>query len=162
MKKRKAIKLSVVTFVCIILAGLIIHHMFYAKHIATPDKIIIYNNGTKTELTKDNSSFNKIVSYMNARIRSDSHVAKLGIPENWEEDIKNDELGVEFIYSKEQSFSDSVFKQYTRLFFPVKSNIAYNNYENLMFFSDEGQYGNGPIGVLPCSSELTNLLKMPK
>lgn len=166
MYKHKATKLFLIFFACIILSVLIIY-FFTKSPIKTPDKIIIYNYGTKTELTKNNPKFNKIVKGMNKRLCGNSSMATLGIPEDWESDIKdNNELGVEFIYSKEQTYrlKDRVRAfSYTRLFFPINDDVGNHNYENLMFFSikDENYNGyyNGPIGLSPCSKELNNILK---
>ena len=160
MKKSKII----ITGISIFFAILIIYYIFFAKFIAVPNKIIIYKNGNTTEVSRNNPLFKQIVSCMNSRISFDSGLVKLGIDKDWEDKIKNDEMGVEFIYSSKETFrlKNLPFRtfSYTKLFFPIQSNDVNN--ENLMFFSRKDNYYNGyhsgPISLSPCSSKLTKLL----
>lgn len=133
------------------------------KSVTTPDKIIVYKNGTEIIIEKDNPLFNKILDECVKRFNYKIGIEQIYIGEDWESDIKSDKLSLEFRYSSEQIFNfDSTREtqlRYSRLLFPLVLEKSFlQGDENYMAYGDYERYKSGLIGKLTYSEELINLV----
>lgn len=120
-----------------------------------PDKIVIHKNGNTQTIALDNKLFSGIVSKMNDRADKYIDVFRLGFDENNMKTTKQNEIVVEFIYSKSQkSKFGTIEKQYNNLIFPLTG----ENLEFCFFDNGKGDY-SGPIGSLNNSESLLDMLK---
>lgn len=127
-----------------------------------PDKIIIYNNGTEIKkLDKNSTEFNKLFELTNSRFNNKLSTATDIIDEHAMSMIKEDGLGLEFVYSSEQNMNIkgdgfTPFKYY-RLYFQITSKTYGNNMGSTVHsfqHGDKDQYLEYSRGPLKYSEEL--------
>jgi len=70
--------------------------------IAMPDKIVVFERGKETELTKKDELYREIFNLAANRLEETLNVAQLALEENFETTLKNNEVAVEFVYSSNQ------------------------------------------------------------
>lgn len=133
------------------------------KSVNTPDKIVVYKNGSEFVLEKDNPLFNEVINECVNRFNYKIGIEQIYIGEDWESDVKSDNLSLEFRYSSEQIFSlDSTREtqlKYSRLLFPLVLQKSYlQGDENYMAYGDSERYKSGLVGKLTYSENLINLL----
>lgn len=134
-----------------------------------PDKIIVYNKGKQTTLEKDTESYNNIIYLTDKRLGKvkDFWVAECIVDEGMITETKNNEVALEFIYSKEvktifenKSYPIKFEKIYTRIFFPLTCEYSDNCIEETdwMIFGDDKEYYAGPVGPLPVPDDIVTLI----
>lgn len=129
-----------------------------SKYFELPNKIIIYNEGEKTIIEKDNESYNKIIYTTDKRFERGRCLIEEIIPEEMIEDIKNNKIAIEFIYTEEiqTNYTCEGFgwkKIYTKILFPLPDCRA--------IFGDEEEYQAGPwyISIQPESDYLISIVE---
>lgn len=118
------------------------------KYFSCPGNIVIYKNGSPHRLDASNPRYPKILQLIHNRMNEPFYVVKLAVSDGLIDQIKQQEIVVEFIYSKLQSVTYLVHKtsktfHYTRLLFPLTG-----TYHQLIFFGDDTGYFSGPLGQL--------------
>lgn len=135
--------------------------------VSSPDKIIIHNNGIQKELNKNSKDFNKIVKLTNQRFPNELYGATDFIDTNAMNYIYDDGIGIEFVYSKEQTLSmANVPTKYYRLYFQLTSKEykGTSPYSPVNTFQcgDQYEFYGFTRGILAYSPELVNLIKSIK
>ena len=129
-----------------------------SKYFELPNKIIIYNEGEKTIIERDTESYNKIIYTTDKRFERGRCLIEEIIPEEMIEDIKNNKIAIEFIYTEEiqTNYTCEGFgwkKIYTKILFPLPDCRA--------IFGDEEEYQAGPwyISIQPESDYLISIVE---
>ncbi|GAH60909.1 unnamed protein product [marine sediment metagenome] len=129
-----------------------------SKYFELPNKIIIYNEGEQTIIEKDTKSYNKIIYTTDKRFERGRCLIEEIIPEEMIEDIKNNKIAIEFIYTEEiqTNYACEEFgwkKIYTKILFPLPDFRA--------IFGDEEEYQAGPwyISIQPESDYLISIIE---
>lgn len=128
--------------------------------IKIPEKIIVYKAGKKVVFTKNIDVFDKLYNTLNKRLGSILVTVQLAVNPELEEEIKNNQMVIEFIYTRQQKSifqSERLFtieKSYKRLMFPITG-----DYKSVVFFGDDKLYHSGPLGELFKPMEVKNLLR---
>lgn len=137
MGKHKLIKLllfCILSLSVYIFVGLILKK----EQIPVPDKIVVYTNNKKIEITKRDDFFNEF-SRLNM-IYHNTSVMEMCIDTDTIIEIEK-EKAVEYIYYNQQNMKiDGQNRSYTRLLFPY-----FGWCKNSVIFFDEGQYCSGTI-----------------
>lgn len=133
------------------------------KSVTTPDKIVVYKNGTEIIIEKNNPLFTEILNESVKRFNYKIGLEQIYIGEDWESDVKSDKLSLEFRYFSEQVFNfDSTREtqlRYSRLLFPLVLEKSFlTGDENYMAYGDSERYKSGLIGKLTYSDTLINLI----
>lgn len=129
-----------------------------SKYFELPNKIIIYNEGEKTIIERDSESYNKIIYTTDKRFERGRCLIEEIIPEEMIEDIKNNKIAIEFIYTEEIQ-TNYIYeglgwkKIYTKILFPLPDCRA--------IFGDEEEYQAGPwyISIQPESDYLISIVE---
>jgi len=158
-------KIVIVLFVLALIVSIGYNIKQRLSPIPIPDKIIIYSNGTSTEV--DNKDFKEIVKLTNKRFTSKISTIKDDVNNDLVLKGKNGVLSIEFIYNSEQKLSifgwGDGFKpfKYNRLFFPL---INFDNPGSTETFQhgDIKNYYEHSRGLLNKSEELVNLVESLK
>jgi|GEM_PF-1606911 len=132
----------------------------FGKYYKLPDKIIVYRQGDKEEIDKEDQLYRQIIQLLNqmfAKVR-DIGITKTGIDEYREKEAK-EVLALEFIYSDTYEFHykdwrSEINGEYCRLFIPLDrpSNATE------IFFGNEEEYFGGPVGMFVEPTELIELV----
>ena len=137
--------------------------------LSTPDKIIIYREGSTKEVDKNSSQFKKIVELTNSRFHDKLATALDMINDKAMENIHKDGLGIEFIYYKEQSLSTKrdYFKplKYYKLYFQLTSKkygSSQGSNAHSFQYGDKEHYKDCSRGPLKYSEELIQLVEKLK
>lgn len=137
--------------------------------LSTPDKIIIHNQNSVKELSKNNPEFKKIVELTNKRFHDKLTTIKDIINDKSMEDIYKDGVGIEFIYNEEQSLNIKgdgfiPFKYY-KLYFQLTSE-RYGNSQGSMVhtlqYGDKEHYKDCSRGFLIYSEQLVKFINSLK
>ncbi|WP_238883460.1 hypothetical protein [Clostridium sp. YIM B02551] len=164
MNKKKFIILAV----CIVFIS-IIFYMISKKTIATPDKIIVHDNGKLTEVSKDSSEFNEIVKLTKGRFNFNMYITKDYIDDSTIEYIRQGGVGIEFIYNDEQKCYINILLlqsiKYNKLYFQLedkKNDTSKYSVVNTFQYSDKYHYKDSSRGPLKYSKELVDLVNKIK
>jgi len=137
------------------------------KLLSEPDRIIIYNKGSKFELEGNDVNSLKIVELMNERIDNKISTVKDIIDDTVMKTIEEDGIGVEFIYENEKELNikgDGFIPfKYNKLYFQVTSEKYGNGQGSIvhcMQYGDKEHYKDSSRGPLKYSSDLVNLVKI--
>lgn len=119
-----------------------------------PDKILVFRNGAKTELQKTDPRYDQIVNLTNGRFGFNVSVAQDIIDDTAMKEIRNDGIGIEFIYSTEKLLtrgSGSKPFRYNKLYFQLTSK-KYGNEQGSTVYSFQHaendhytEYSRGPL-----------------
>lgn len=133
-----------------------------SEYFEMPDEIILYNKGEQIFVKKNTESYNKIIYITNERFKKDCGMLEEAIPDEFIEDIKNNKLAIEFIYTEEMQ---TVYtcegyhfkKNYTKILFPLpdfRAIFGESEYEHQ-------EYQNGPwcISIQPESDYLISIIE---
>lgn len=119
-----------------------------------PEKILIYKDGNIQTITKDSKLFSDIVIKMNSRVKN-LGTAALAFDKESMENTKQNEVVVEFIYSKKQKLKGAgPGKEYSSLIFPLTG----KNYDMCFLETNKNDY-SGPVGPLINIGDVLELLK---
>ena len=119
-----------------------------------PEKILVYKDGNIQTITKDSKLFSDIVIKMNSRVRNLT-TAALAFDKESMENTKQNEVVVEFIYSKKQKLKVAgPGREYSSLIFPLTG----KNYDMCFLEANKNNY-SGPVGPLINVSDVLELLK---
>lgn len=128
------------------------------KYFAIPDKIIFNNHGKEKVIENGSDLFNKILDLTDKRFSNNISFYKLVTEIEALNNMKQNELVLEFIYSdiKETEYEgySNISRKYKRLIMPLTGKVS-----NYLYFDDGKKYCYGPIGTLSPSNDLVNILK---
>ncbi|WP_055665354.1 hypothetical protein [Desnuesiella massiliensis] len=148
MKIKKLLKV----LLFIVAAIVIIKIMIYYR-IPSPKEIYVYRNGYKVVVEKNSPKFNEVVRYTRQRYKLFKYRGKGAVEDN----IKEQELVLEFIYDKKYRIARNDF---VKILFPLKTKLESSNYNEEMYFANElnSNYYVGGIGPLKHSNKLIDVL----
>lgn len=122
-----------------------------------PQKIIIYNQGNKKEIEKDNEYFSKIIELTDKCIKRKQSTAKDLVDDASIDTMRNNGLGIEFIYSGiHVMFSTSPFI-YNKLYFQLGGSGSDDAFQHAI-----GTYSGSSRGPIVYSEELINTVHSVK
>lgn len=162
MKSKKSFLILIFILISILFTGC------QSKNIVSPpDKIIIHYQGNQKQIDKNNKDFNKIVSLTNQRFPNKLYEATDVINDETMNYIYDEGIGIEFVYSKEQTLSISdVTVKYYRLYFQLTSktskDTSSNSVVNTFQSGDKNGFSGFSRGHLAYSQELVNLIESIK
>lgn len=135
----------------------------------TPDKIIIYSQGSSKKIDTTNPEFKKIFELTNNRFHDKLSTAKDIIDDKVMESIHKDGLGIEFIYENEQSLSIKgegfIPFKYCKLYFQLTSKQygkSQGSSIHLLQYGDKEHYKDCSRGPLKYSEELIRTIENMK
>ncbi|MDP4089369.1 MAG: hypothetical protein Q8930_08905 [Bacillota bacterium] len=106
------------------------------------------------EIDKNNEYFGKIVELTDTCLKRKQSTAKDIVDDTAVETMKNNGLGIEFVYSEFHiMFSTSPFI-YNKLYFQLEG----NSYNDEGFYNAMGRYGGASRGPFGYSEELINIV----
>jgi hypothetical protein len=121
-----------------------------------PEKILIYKDGNVQTVAKDSKLFSDIVIKMNSRVYGGlGGSAGLAFNKESMENMKKNEIVVEFIYSKKQKLKGAgPSREYSSLIFPLTG-----KYYDLCFLEGDNNDYSGPVGRLMNIGDVLELVK---
>lgn len=154
---------------CLFLCAFTAWFIWYVNNkqvLSPPDQIIICGNDKTKVLDKNSKDFDKIVSLSNKRFPTKLEMYK-SVVDNWHMSyIIDDGIGIEFIYSTEQSLSvQGKPIKYSKLYFQLTSKRfkdTSSNTVNIFQYGDKNNFIGSSIGTLNYSPELVELVKAIK
>lgn len=134
--------------------------------INSPKKIYIYASGKRIEINRTSPIFKKIVKATNLRLSSDISTAQDIVDDKLVNVLKEDTLGIEFLYDREQKLSIEgngfIPFRFHRLYFPLKSEqfeIKQGSRVYTMQYGNKDHYIDSSRGPLTKPNEVISLVE---